>query len=230
MQDLLDTETAMREEKDTNLETKITNNENTLATLNGSGDGSVSKTVSEKIAEIVIEESQTKKISKATAGEISDTSQIKKVLAPTGKTTYIHVCDFGGEDIENGILELYVGANGNTIIDSFKITTSISSTKAISDDIKYRHALDVFYTKHTAVWGIKGIYISASAYNSTQSLWLKVIIRDTEGSNGGAGCTYYFTKNSYLADITWILETSETAPSDITTSFEPSAAFGHQTA
>lgn len=49
MQDLLDTETAMREEKDTNLETKITNNENALATLNGSGDGSVSKTVAENI-------------------------------------------------------------------------------------------------------------------------------------------------------------------------------------
>lgn len=124
---------------------------------------------------------------------------------------------------------MYAGANGNTLIDSFKITTSISSTKAISTGIIYRHALDVFYTKHTADWGIKGIYISATSYNSTQSLWLKVITKDTEGGNNGTGCTYYFTKNSYLADITWILETSETAPTDITTSFEPSAAFGHQT-
>lgn len=85
----IDTEASTRLSNDTALETRIAANESAITTLNGTGEGSVSKTVADKIAEVVSDApadlDTLKEISDWISGHESDASAMNTAIQ-TNKT------------------------------------------------------------------------------------------------------------------------------------------------
>lgn len=126
----------------------------------------------------------------------------------TTSEVYVHVLDLNGGDEQNGICELYMGGNGNSIVDSYKLTIPSSSGNNLQMMIR------ADFCKHATNRGITAVYGCTTYYNAPKEIWVKIRY-DRE-------LKYYAMANTFLTGVRqWhFTETQTTPPANITTTLD----------
>lgn len=137
-----------------------------------------------------------------------DTHSIKIPFVENRGVTYLHVLTTKGSDEMNGIIELYIGGNADSVVDSFKFTISSSGgAEAL------KQLLRADFSKHMAGLGITAAYACTTAYYADKQIWLKIV-------NAKSTPVYYAMANSFLTTPTWVMKTQTTEPANITTTLD----------
>lgn len=126
----------------------------------------------------------------------------------TTSEVYVHVLDLNGGDEQNGICELYMGGNGNSIVDSYKLTISSSSGANLQMMIR------ADFCKHNTNRGITAVYGCTTYYNAPKEIWVKIRYDRV--------LKYYAMANTFLTGVRqWhFTEAQTTPPANITTTLD----------